>query len=263
MPNGEIDLTKYASEAAQMNLPQHTASSPHYDPDLGSELLRSIAALNPHPSERRIDAISRMLNTMSSNTTKANAPDITSPEDMLTPLIPVPVHNPMPIAMVSRPPYGAPNLSSLKVPQNIAFLSALRNCKKSILIQTPNLNAQDLIPDILAAARRGIHLDLITCLGYNDAGELLPLQGGHNEGVAHKLYLELEQKFHDNLNIYHYIAKDQIAPIHNSHKARSCHIKLMIIDEEIAIVGSGNQDSQTWYRKFPSFTSFLHQSQPN
>jgi phosphatidylserine/phosphatidylglycerophosphate/cardiolipin synthase-like enzyme len=203
--------------------------------------------MNPHPSERRVDAIARHLNTMSSNNTKANAPDITRPEDMITPLIPVPVHEPFPIAMVSRPPYGAPNLSSLKVPQNIAFISALRNCRKSILIQTPNLNAQDLIPELLSAARRGIKLDLVTCLGYNDAGELLPLQGGHNEGVAHKLYKELEPEFHANLDMYHYIGKDQVAPIHNSHKARSCHIKLMVIDEEIAICGSGNQDSQSWY----------------
>lgn len=203
--------------------------------------------MNPAEGERRIDAVARHLNTMPSNKTTANAPDTTTAEDIMTPLIPIPIHDPFPIAMVSRPPYGSPNLSSLKVPQNIAFISALRNCRKSILIQTPNLNAQDLVPELLAAARRGIKLTLITCLGYNDAGELLPLQGGHNEGVAHKLYKELETEFHDNLGMYCYVAKDQIAPIHNSKKARSCHIKIMIIDEEIGIQGSGNQDSQSWY----------------
>ena len=245
--NGDIDLNKAASEAAHMDLPQHTSSAPHYDDNLTGELLRSIATLNPKSSERRIDAVARHLNTMSTNNTTATAPDISDPVDFMTPLMPVPVHESFPIAIVSRPPYGAPNLSSLKVPQNIAFMSALRTCQHSILIQTPNLNAQDLIADLLSAARRGIHVTIITCLGYNDAGELLPLQGGHNEGVAHKLYKALEPDFHKNLDIYCYVAKDQTAPIHNKFKKRSCHIKLMIIDERIAIVGSGNQDSQSWY----------------
>merc|ERR1711939_627346 len=66
-------------------------------------------------------------------------------------------------------------------------------------------------------------------------------------GVAHKLYTMLELEHHKNLDIYHYIAKDQVAPIHNSFKRRSCHIKLMIVDDHIGICGSGNQDSQSWY----------------
>lgn len=210
-------------------------------------MLRSIAAMNPSNNERRIDCVARHLNTMETNTTTATAPDTTDPLEIMTPLIPIPVHEPYPMAMVSRPPFGAPTFGSLKVPQNTAFISALRNATKSVLIQTPNLNAQDLLPELVASARRGIHLTLITCLGYNDAGELLPLQGGHNEAVAHKLYTMLERKFHDNLDIYAYVAKDQMAPIHNSFKKRSCHIKLMIVDGHLGIQGSGNQDSQSWY----------------
>ncbi len=76
---------------------------------------------------------------------------------------------------------------------------------------------------------------------------MLPLQGGHNEYFAHTLYKDLEPKHHENLDIYVYVAKDQIHPIHNSFKKRSCHIKLMIVDSHIGIMGSGNQDSQSWY----------------
>jgi phosphatidylserine/phosphatidylglycerophosphate/cardiolipin synthase-like enzyme len=230
-----------------MDLPQHTSSTPHYDPDIASEMLRSIAAMNPPGTQRRIDIVSQHLNTVESNKTTATAPEVTTVDEIMTPLIPFAAHQAVPMALVSRPPFGPPSLASLHVPQNAAWTSALRNASHSVLIQTPDLNAQALIPELLAAARRGISVSVITCLGYNDAGELLPMQGGHNEGVAHKLYRDLEREFHDNLDIYSYVAKDQDRPIHNSFKARSCHIKLMIVDGHVAIVGSGNQDSQSWY----------------
>lgn len=247
MPNGSINLNDVAADASRKTLAQHTSDSPHYDLDLGSEMLRSIAAMNPVDGERRIDAVARHLNTMETNTTKAAAPDVTEASEIMTPLIPIPIHDPAPMAIVSRPPYGSPNLSSLKVPQNLAWISAFRNATKSVLIQTPDLNAQDLVAEIVSCARRGVHITIATCLGYNDAGELLPMQGGHNEGVAHKIYGMLEAEHQANLDIYVYIAKDQVAPIHNSFKKRSCHIKLMIVDDHLGIIGSGNQDSQSWY----------------
>lgn len=245
--NGAHTVNDTVSDASRMTLAQHTSKSPHYDSDVGSEMLRSIASMNPANGERRIDMVARHLNTMETNDTKATAPDTTEASEVMTPLLPIPIHDPVPMAMVSRPPFGTPSFGSLKVPQNLAWMSALQNAQKSILIQTPDLNAQDLLPEIVASARRGVHITIITCLGYNDAGELLPLQGGHNEAVAQKLYTMLEPSHHGNLDMYAYVAKDQIAPLHNSFKRRSCHIKLMVVDEHIGIMGSGNQDSQSWY----------------
>lgn len=245
--DGTLGLNDSVADASRMTLPQHTSSSPHYDADLGGEMLRWIAAMNPTNGERRIDVVARHLNTMGTDDTKATAPDTTEIPEIMTPLLPLPIHDPVPMAMVSRPPFGAPTFGSLKVPQNLAWMSALQNASKSILIQTPDLNAQELLPELIASARRGVYITTITCLGYNDAGELLPLQGGHNEAVAQKLYTMLEPEFHKNLDMYCYVAKDQISPLHNSSKRRSCHIKLMIVDDHIGIMGSGNQDSQTWY----------------
>lgn len=239
-------MNETAADASSIKLAQHTSESPHYDADLGSEMLRSISAMNPVNGQRRIDVVASHLNTLT-NDTKATAPETSEVSQIMTPLIPLPVHEPVPMAIVSRPPFGTPTLGSLRVPQNLAWISALRNASKSILIQSPDVNAQDLVPELVACARRGVHVSIIYCLGYNDAGELLPLQGGHNEGVAHKLYETLELEHHSNLDIYNYVAKDQVAPIHNSFKRRSCHVKLMIIDEHIGIMGSGNQDSQSWY----------------
>ena len=132
-------------------------------------------------------------------------------------------------------------------PQNEAFLSSLRHARSSVFIQTPNLNAEPLFSEIIAACRRGIHITYYFCLGYNDAGELLSFQNGNNEMLAHRLYNELPKEFHGNLDIYKYVAKDQIRPIHNKFKKRSCHIKLMIVDGHIGTQGNGNQDTQSYF----------------
>ena len=63
----------------------------------------------------------------------------------------------------------APNHNCVHVPQNEAWLSALRNAEKNVFIQTPNLNAEPLIPAIISAVKRGIDVYYYVCLGYNDA----------------------------------------------------------------------------------------------
>ena len=73
------------------------------------------------------------------------------------------------------------------------------------------------------------------CLGYNDAGELLPMQGGHNEAVAVGLYGKLEPEHRKNLNVYYYVAKDQVRPIHNKFKGRSCHSRSSTLSHAIAL----------------------------
>lgn len=91
---------------------------------------------------------------------------------------------------------------------------------------------------LLNAVRRGVVVSCYLCLGYNDAGELLPFQNGTNEMIANRLYNSLEtDEEKSRLRVCYYVGKDQTHPIHNSFKKRSCHIKLMIVDEQIAIQG--------------------------
>lgn len=100
------------------------------------------------------------------------------------------------------------------------------------------MNAEPLLEPLLNAVRRGVNVTAYVCLGYNDAGELLPFQNGTNEMVGNRLYNSLgsdEEKA--RLRIYNYIAKDQTRPIHNKFKKRSCHIKLMIVDDHVGITG--------------------------
>ncbi|KAA6406800.1 MAG: hypothetical protein FRX48_09524 [Lasallia pustulata] len=240
------ELPDIVKDAQNTFLPEHTAKDPHYDPDIASEVTRAQSVLTPRAGETRMSAVTRHLNTTIQPDTKGNAPECAPGDEMIT-LIPHPTHEPMPMAMVCRKPWGAPNHQCVHVPQNEAFLSAIRNAERSVFIQTPNLNAEPLIPALLAAVRRGIQVYYYVCLGYNDAGELLPAQGGINEMISHKLYTSLNEKERENLHVFNYVAKDQTQPIHNKFKKRSCHIKLMIADEHIGIQGNGNQDTQSWY----------------
>jgi phosphatidylserine/phosphatidylglycerophosphate/cardiolipin synthase-like enzyme len=73
------------------------------------------------------------------------------------------------------------------------------------------------------------------------------MQGGTNEMAAHHLFTSLSAEGKKHLHWFWYIAKDQTVPLVQKKKKRSCHIKVMIVDEHIGIQGNGNQDTQSWY----------------
>ncbi|POS78376.1 hypothetical protein DHEL01_v203230 [Diaporthe helianthi] len=226
--------------------PESTTDNSHWGLDFAGEVQRVQAAVSGKEGETTLQAVNRHLN----NTLNAGFPPGAAechPEDDMTPYIPHPAHEPFPMALVNRAPYGPPNHKSVVTPQNAAWLSALGNAKKNVFIQSPTLNAAPLVPAIAAACERGVDVYCYICLGYNDAGELLPMQGGHNDMVAHQLLTSLSPQGRQHLHYFWYVAKDQRRPIVQERKKRSCHIKLMIADEHVGIMGNGNQDTQSWY----------------
>jgi phosphatidylserine/phosphatidylglycerophosphate/cardiolipin synthase-like enzyme len=44
------------------------------------------------------------------------------------------------------------------------------------------------------------------------------------------------------------VARDHAVPLVQTSGRRACHIKLLIADECVGVVGSGNQDTQSWYQ---------------
>lgn len=233
-------------ESTTADLREHMPGEPHYDGSIADEVQRLRSVMAPLPHESHADAVARHLNKPTGLSLKATAP-AREPNLHFFPFIPVAPTSAVPIAMASRKPYGSMNNESVFVPQNEAFLSLIRNAQQSIFIQTPDLNAKDLLPAIVSACKRSIEVTYYVCLGYNDTGELLPGQGGTNEMAAHNLYSQLDTREKAFLKVFFYVAADQDHPICNSFKQRSCHIKLMIVDESVAIQGSGNQDTQSWY----------------
>lgn len=243
-------LDQVAEDGKRRELPLHAPGDPHYDIDIAAEVTRMQSVMSPRNGETGPEVAARHLNRGRRLDVKTNIQGEYAAGEEMTPYIPHKVHDLVPMAMVNRKPYGATNHNGVFTPQNEAWLSAVRNAKRDVFIQTPDLNAAPLLPEILAAVRRGVEVTYYVCLGYNDAGELLPFQGGHNEGVANKLYTSLtkdEDAARNLLNVHYYTAKDQVAPIHDSFKQRSCHVKLMIVDGHLGIMGNGNQDTQSWY----------------
>ncbi|KAI5241443.1 hypothetical protein E4T43_05488 [Aureobasidium subglaciale] len=257
--NGELNVpesgnSRSLSEIAEAGkceiLPLHAPGDPHYDVDIAAEVTRMQSVMSPRDGETGPQVAARHLNRGRHLDLKTTIEGEYEVGEEMTPYIPHRVHKLVPMALVNRKPYGATNHNGVYMPQNEAWLSAVRNARRSVFIQTPDLNAAPLIPELLAAVRRGVEVTYYVCLGYNDAGELLPFQGGHNEGVANKLYTSLtadETAARNLLHIHYYTAKDQTCPIHDSFKQRSCHVKLMIVDEQLGIMGNGNQDTQSWY----------------
>ncbi|CAK5279448.1 unnamed protein product [Mycena citricolor] len=227
-------------------LPEHTADDPHYDVDIAGEIARVQSSVSPKPGLTRMEAVTAHLNHTKNPGFTGNAPPRGAGEEM-TPYIAHPTSEPFPIAMVCRAPHGKPNHDSVYNPQNEVWLSALRNAERNVFIQSPTLNAAPLVPAIIEACERGIDVICYICLGYNDTGELLPGQGGTNEMIAHKLYSSLSDKAKERLHYYWYVGADQTVPIVAKKKKRSCHVKVMIVDEHIGIQGNGNQDTQSWY----------------
>ncbi|KAK7035732.1 hypothetical protein R3P38DRAFT_2908777 [Favolaschia claudopus] len=227
-------------------LPEHTADDPHYDVDIAGEIARIQTSVSPKDGETRMEAVTNHLNHTKNPGFKGTAPD-RGPGEEMTPYIAHPTTDPFPIAMVCREPHGTPDHDDVYNPQNEVWLSALRNAKKNVFIQSPTLNAAPLVPAIIEACERGIDVFCYICLGYNDTGELLPHQGGTNEMIAHKMYSTLSEKGKERLHYYWYIGADQTVPIVAKKKKRSCHVKVMIVDEHIGIQGNGNQDTQSWY----------------
>lgn len=240
----ESEILRYL-ESPQA-LPEHTTKEPYYDIDIAGEIARVQAAVSPFTDQTRLQTITSHLNH-TKNPTFTGSPSLTIANgDEMIPYIPH-LTKPFPIALVNRAPHGPPNHNAVKNPQNEAWLSAIANAKRNIFIQTPTLNASPLIPALKAACERGIDVFCYVCLGYNDSGELLPFQGGTNEMIAHQLYNSLSHSAKERLHYFWYVAKDQTIPLVASKKVRSCHIKLMIVDERIGIQGNGNQDTQSWY----------------
>ena len=167
-------------------LPEHNTEHPHYDDDIAGEVARVQAAVSPKPNETRQQAVTRLLNhttnkgfaTLTDDTDGSHPPSPVvdeipcPPGEEMTPYIPHPAHEPVPMALVNRRPHGAPNHKSVSNPQNAAWLSALRNAKKNVFIQSPTLNAEPLIPAIREACERGVDVYCYICLGYNDAVSL-------------------------------------------------------------------------------------------
>ena len=147
-------------------------------------------------------------------------------------------HDPVPMAVVNRPPYAMPGHQDVQTPQNAAWLAGLHYAKTEVFIQSPVFNANPVVDAVVEACKRGITVTLFIGLGFNDLAESVPFQGGTNEQVMQRMFKELEAcGKDDNLRYHWYTAKDQNAPIRFDTGQRNCHVKFMQVDRQVGIMG--------------------------
>ncbi|KAL8281193.1 hypothetical protein RQP46_006551 [Phenoliferia psychrophenolica] len=204
-------------------------------------------------SSARLAALSKALNAGALAKVEATIDDESLIDDFKPHMIHK-AHKPFPIAMVNRGPHGSPGHQDIRVAQDAAWLAGFRYANDNVFIQTPTLNAKPIVRAIIEACtsggrnKTGLEVTLFLDLGFNDKGESIPWQGGTNEEVVLRLYDALRPlKKEHNLNVYWYTGKDQMKPLNAVHKTRNCHVKFMSIDHQCAIVGNGNQDTQSWF----------------
>ncbi|CAD6887945.1 unnamed protein product [Tilletia controversa] len=159
-------------------------------------------------------------------------------------------HRPVPMALVNRRPHGTPGHSDIRNPQDAAWLAGFRYAEKHVFIQSPTLNSSPVKAAVLGCVRRHVRVELWLDLGFNDKSESLPFQGGTNESVVTGMYRQLRREGKGDekyLDVYWYTGKDMTRPLNAVRKQRNCHVKFAAYDGQVAILGSGNQDTQSWF----------------
>ena len=129
-------------------------------------------------------------------------------------------------------------------PQAQALLTAVSGAKRILRVQSPNLNEALMIDALVAAVRRGVEVDLLLSKEHEQSGESLPGRGGPNDDTVKKMIDALGPDACQGLHV-RWFSRDGRAPI-ESKGAPSSHVKYLSVDDQVTIMGSANQDVQSW-----------------
>ena len=141
-------------------------------------------------------------------------------------------------------------------PQGIAWTKAFEYAKKWVNVESPNINDDQFLRSIIKAASRGIKVRVLTGWKFNKGSHggiigLLMRTGGYNEKVIKKRIKKMAKKLNldfitvqKNL-IFKWYSKKGKKPVDGNGDGAS-HTKLMTVDGDIVIQGSGNQDTFAW-----------------
>ncbi|NRA63371.1 MAG: phosphatidylserine/phosphatidylglycerophosphate/cardiolipin synthase family protein [Pseudobacteriovorax sp.] len=131
----------------------------------------------------------------------------------------------------------------LNSPQNAAWLTGMKQAKRSIKVLSPNIDAEHFISSVKSAAARGVKVSIMTSKGFN-AGTI-GVVGQTNREVFDNMKLSSAEAG-STLQGRWYVPIGMSSPP-DGGVAKAMHAKLMILDDELVILGSGNQDRFAWY----------------
>jgi len=149
-------------------------------------------------------------------------------------------------------------------PQNAAWKEALAQATTAVYVQSPNTGSPQFFKAVMDALTRGVSVTIVTALHQQDKEQTISTNSiGDNEKVGSEMHKKLNKlppttngKPKGVLKYCWFIGKDWVVDPASKVKAKDplaarpdnwSHVKAMVVDDKFAIIGSGNQDSQTWY----------------
>lgn len=149
-----------------------------------------------------------------------------------------------PAIALNRTAWGGFN-NSVDNPMAQGLLAAFDHAKHRIRIQTPNLNDDAVRDALVRAVARGVDVQLVLSLGFNERA--MGLFGGGNEAVADDLHARVAkeapgQAAHLQIRFY---SEDGVTPVEGNVPGAS-HLKYLSVDDQLVVVGSTNMDTIAW-----------------
>jgi phosphatidylserine/phosphatidylglycerophosphate/cardiolipin synthase-like enzyme len=162
----------------------------------------------------------------------------------------------IPAVISGRNGNGVPSSSNNNT-QNRTFQAVFQGARKWIRVQTPNLNDDAAIRAMGAAVRRGVKLEMILSKLFNCASENQVGQGGQNEKGALRLLREFSattpQGTLYDIRWFSMLKDGQPVRVVDNVKGKkpeerpnNSHAKFLTVDDELAVIGSANMDTQSW-----------------
>ena len=148
---------------------------------------------------------------------------------------------------------------STQSPQNRAWLAAFRNAKHSIKVLTPNMDSEHFIQEIKNAVKRGVTVQLVTGKEFNERVQSILGYNRTNTWVINHFHSEFAKLREEAIKLeapFNFKSKWYSAPDYDGdgrtpntvgNGPGASHAKLLIVDDEVVITGSGNQTLYSWY----------------
>ncbi|EKD18330.1 uncharacterized protein L3040_004715 [Drepanopeziza brunnea f. sp. 'multigermtubi'] len=177
------------------------------------------------------------------------SPELMTPQTIL---LPSPHHrNPRFHFNFTTPPPCPPT------PLNLFLLQIFAQARRTIFIQTPNITSAPVVAALHSALTRGVDVHLVTSrklmileqlvtAGTITEFEIWKLRRWHRKlhAMHAKGDAELGSQRPGGLRVGYYHAREGVRDKNEPVKS---HLKLVIVDEEVTVQGSGNMDRASWY----------------
>ena len=151
------------------------------------------------------------------------------------------------VLVATRVANGNPFANRMDNPHGQSYLAAIRNAERVVRIHTPNLNDDAIKRAITyAVAKRKVTVQIVVSKRFNELSESLPGWGGPNGQNVKDLFRRARKAGGSEavrrLDLRWYSGPEGLI---EGNGPQASHAKYASFDDQVAIVGSGNMDTQS------------------